>query len=133
MNETAIDTFTAAIEQATIPTAAVFCDDAVLDATVPHWRFTVRGAAAVRAELAGWYAVPGRFEALNRTPLPDGELVEFTRTWDEGGVPHAIHQAHLIHTRDGRIATDVVFCGGRWPASLLAEMEAAQLEADRAG
>jgi hypothetical protein len=32
---------------------------------------------------------------------------------------------HLLTIRDGRIAADTVLCGGRWPASLLAEMEAA--------
>jgi hypothetical protein len=32
---------------------------------------------------------------------------------------------HLLTVRGGLIAADTVFCGGRWPASLLAEMEAA--------
>jgi hypothetical protein len=27
--------------------------------------------------------------------------------------------------RDDKIVADTVFCGGRWPASLLADMEAA--------
>ena len=132
MTITAIDEFTVAIEQATMASAAVFCDDVVLDATVPNWRFTVRGADAVRTELARWYGAPGRFESLHRTPLPDGELVEFTFAWDEDGVPHAIHQAHVVRLRDGRIAADVVFGGGRWPAARLAEMEAAQQAADAA-
>lgn len=112
-------------------TTDVFCDDAELDATVPNWRFTVRGGAAVRAALAGWFGIPGRFEQLRRVPLPDGELVEFLLTWEERGVPHAAHQVHLLRLREGRIAEDVAFCGGRWPAALLAEMEAAQQAADR--
>lgn len=97
-------------------------DDMTLDATVPNWRFTVRGEAAVRAELARWYADPGTFEQLRRTPLPTGELVEFTRRWEEDGVPHAVHQAHILDVSDGRITRDVVWCGGRWSAALLAEM-----------
>jgi len=32
---------------------------------------------------------------------------------------------HVLTVRDDRIVSDMVFCGGRWPASLLAEMEAA--------
>jgi hypothetical protein len=32
---------------------------------------------------------------------------------------------HLLMVRDDQIVSDTVFCGGRWPASLLAEMEAA--------
>ena len=100
----------------------IFCDDAVLDATVPNWRFAVRGGEAVSTELSKWYADPGRFEAVRRSPLPDGELVEFTLTWEEQGQPHACHQAHILRLRDGRIAADTAFCGGRWPAPLLAEM-----------
>jgi hypothetical protein len=32
---------------------------------------------------------------------------------------------HRLTVRDDQIVADTVFCGGRWPASLLAEMEAA--------
>jgi hypothetical protein len=32
---------------------------------------------------------------------------------------------HLLTLADGLIAADTVMCGGRWPAGLLAEMEAA--------
>ena len=45
-------------------------------------------------------------------------------SWQENGVPHAAHRLHLLTVRDGLIVADTVFCGGRWPASLLAEMEA---------
>lgn len=59
-------------------------------------------------------------------PIPDGELVELTLTWVEAGVPHLCHQAHLLELDpDGRITRDTMFCGGRWLADLLAEMEAA--------
>jgi hypothetical protein len=117
-----VDILIEAIEAARVGEATVFAGDAVLDATVPNWRFTVRGGEAVRAQLAGWYADPGRFEQLRRVPLPDGELVEFTLTWEEHGVPHACQQVHLLEVRGGAIARDTAFCGGRWPASLLAEM-----------
>ncbi len=33
----------------------------------------------------------------------------------------------LADSADGRITADTAFCGGRWPASLLAEMEAARV------
>ena len=132
MTETAIDRFCAAIAAAHLGQADVFCEDVVLDATVPNWHFVRRGQGAVRAELSGWFADPGRFDTLRRTPLPDGELVAFDLTWEEGGVPHACRQAHVLALRDGRIAQDTVWCGGRWPASLLADMEEAQRAADRA-
>jgi hypothetical protein len=124
-----VDRLLASIENGTPLPPGIFSPDAALDATVPHWRFNRRGEAAVRDELSGWYHDPGRFEALSRTPLPGGELVEFTLSWEEGGVPHACHQAHVLRLADGRITADTVFCGGRWPASLLAEMA----EAERAG
>jgi hypothetical protein len=93
-----------------------------LDATVPNWRFTVRGREAVLAELSRWYGDPGTFEELKRTPTPAGELVEFTLRWEEDGVPHAVHQAHILEVTADQIARAQVWCGGRWPASLLAEM-----------
>ncbi|HYA44663.1 MAG TPA: hypothetical protein VED59_03590 [Acidimicrobiales bacterium] len=119
-----IDALLAGIEAGAVP-AGVFCEDVVLDATVPNWRFTARGAPAVRAELAHWFADPGDFVDLHRSRLDDGELVEFTLTWDEDGVTHMCHQAHIVRLRDGQIASDTAFCGGRWPASLIAEMAAA--------
>src|SRR6266851_6254289 len=98
----------AGIEAGAVP-GDVFCDDAVLDATVPHWRSSARGAEAVRAELGRWFADPGHFEQLRRSPLPDGELVEFTLTWEEAGVAHMCHQAHVLGLRDGLIANDTAF------------------------
>jgi hypothetical protein len=119
-----IDALLAGIETGAIP-EGVFSDNAILDATVPNWRFTTRGAAAVRAELARWYGDPGTFEDLHRTRLDDGELVEFTLNWEENGVPHRCHQAHILRLRDTQVASDTAFCGGRWPAPLIAEMTAA--------
>ena len=106
----------------------ILCEDIVLDATVPNWRFQVRGSGAVQDELARWYADPGRFGELRRNRIDDGELVEFTLSWEEQGVPHMCHQAHVIRLRGDRIASDTVFCGGRWPEPLLSQMEQAQSE-----
>jgi hypothetical protein len=119
---TAVDRFIAAVEAGVRVDPGVFADDAIVDATVPNWRWTIRGAADVADTFAGWFADPGSFETLRRIPLPGGELIEFTLTWQENGVPHACHQSHRLTLRDGSIVEDTVFCGGRWPASLLAEM-----------
>ena len=117
-----IDRFTQAIATASLPRSGVFADDAVLDATVPNWRYAVNGAADIEAELARWYADPGRFEEIQRTPLENGELVEFVLTWEENGEPHMCHQAHHIEVHDGLITSDRAWCGGRWGAALQAEM-----------
>jgi ketosteroid isomerase-like protein len=124
-DEVVIERFLAAVERGAPLGSDVLSEDVVLDATVPNWRFTVHGAPAVRDELVKWYAAPGRFEDLSRSSVPGGELVRFTLHWEEDGVPHAVHQAHVVSVRDGRVVRDEVWCGGRWPASLLAEMAAA--------
>lgn len=110
--------------------SGVLADDVIVDATVPNWRLTLRGRSAVQEQFATWYADPGGFEEMIRTPIPGGEVVRFLLTWVEQGVPHAVHQAHFIEVDDsGRIRYDQMYCGGRWDAGLLAEME----EADRVG
>jgi len=103
-------------------------DDARLDATVPQWRFERVGAEAVAGALSGWYAMPIVVENVVRRPLPGGEAVELDLSWVEDGVPHAAHQVHLLDLDGDRIAVDTVFCGGRWSASLLAQMEAARVQ-----
>jgi hypothetical protein len=123
-DHTVIDWFLAGISGAQIP-AEVFCDEVVLDATVPNWRYQVRGAPAVAAELAKWYAEPGRFSDVRRTDIPNGELVQFTLTWTEHEVEHRCHQAHVLQLRNSQVLQDTVWCGGRWPADLIAEMQAA--------
>ena len=56
----------AAMEAGVAPPPEVFADAVTLDATVPNWRFTVRGREPVRAQLAEWFRDPGRFEELRR-------------------------------------------------------------------
>lgn len=105
--------------------ASVWEDDAQLDATVPHWRFAVRGGGAIRDQLSGWYPAPGRFEELRRARLRDGEFVEFLLRWEVDGAQYACHQAHVLTVRNERIASHAVWCGGPWDEQLQAEMAAA--------
>jgi hypothetical protein len=124
MNTTVTDRLLTGIESADF-TADLWTADAVFDATVPNWRFAVHGREQINTTLTGWFAEQGRFEEVRRTPLPGGELVEFVLSWTEQGVPHACHQAHILRIENDRIAAHTAFCGGRWSASLLAEMEEA--------
>jgi hypothetical protein len=122
---TAVDELLDAIVSATV-TPALYTAGARLDATVPNWRFTVTGGDAVAEQYRTWFAHPARFEELHRHPTPTGEVVEYTLTWEEGGVPHAAHHVHVLQLdATGRIAEDHVWCGGRWDAAVLAEMAAA--------
>ena len=122
-----IDRFLSGVEAGHLP-YDLFSEDAELDATVPNWRFQVRGGEAVRAELARWYADPGHFLDVERTSVPGGELVEFTLSWMENGVPHRVHQAHILRVAEGRVTRHTAFCGGRWPADLVQQMEQADAE-----
>jgi hypothetical protein len=126
-NEIVVDEFLQAIEKAGIPGCDVWSADATLDATVPNWRLHRTGPDAIRSEYARWFADPAQIGELRRYQVADGsaEVIEYTLSWVERGVPHAAHHLHVLTVRDGRIVADTVFCGGRWPASLLAEMEAA--------
>jgi hypothetical protein len=120
---TTIDTFLDAVTNGRGIPATIYADDAALDATVPNWRFHVAGSAAIATEYGRWFAAPGRFEELDRRSFDGGELVTYTLTWQEAGVPYAAHHAHvLLVGEDGRIQHDTVFCGGRWDAALLAQM-----------
>ena len=129
--DSTVQGFLDAVEAGDIGGCRVWADDAVVDATVPNWRFTITGADAIRAEYGRWFAHPGRFEELRRLPVADGEVVEYLLTWTEGGVPHAAHHVHVLTVRDGAIVADTVMCGGRWSAALLAEM--AEASAARRG
>ena len=126
MTQSPVDTFLAAVEHGSMASCSVWSPDAVLDATVPQWRFRRRGPAAIRAEYAGWFADPAHFEELCRYVVEGGEVVRYLLTWVENGVPHAAHHVHLLAVDGGQITSDTVLCGGRWPASLLAEMQAEQ-------
>ena len=119
-----VERFTAAIEAASIG-EVLFTRDAVLDATVPNWRFTACGAGAVAAELSRWFADPACFETMRRVDIAGGVLLQFDLAWVEQGEPHMCRQAHVLELRDGRIARLTVYCGGRWDSALMAEMGAA--------
>jgi hypothetical protein len=91
-----IDDFLAAIEGASIAKCDAWSRDATLDATVPNWRLRATGPEAIRAEYGRWFADPGSFGELRRFPVSGGptELVEYTLSWTENGVPHAAHHLH---------------------------------------
>jgi hypothetical protein len=84
----------------------------------------VRGTEAIAYQLAEWFNFPGVVEELERHPTPAGEVLSYTVTWVENGVPHAARHVHVLTVEDDRITRDQVWCGGRWPAPLLAKMEA---------
>jgi hypothetical protein len=120
-----IDRFLEAVRTAGFADTDVFANDAVSDSTPPNWRLQVHGAAELRAQYAKWFDHPAELTELRRTPLPDGELLEYTRAWAQDGVPHKAHHIHRLTVAAGTIVEDAHWCGGRWPESLLNEIAAA--------
>lgn len=101
----------------------LYATDATLDATVPNWRFGVRGAAVVVDTYRGWFTHPGAFEELEWSATPDGAVVTYLLAWLEDGDTVRAHHCHVLRLDGaGQITSDVVFCGGRWPSGLVAEM-----------
>ena len=125
MNNDPISDFLKAVEAAAIDETAVYADDAVLDATVPNWRLHAVGQQAIKAEYTKWFSSPATFVALERVPVPDGELVMYEHEWVQDGVRHRGHHAHHLVVRDPKIASDTVWCGGKWAEPLLNDMAAA--------
>lgn len=130
MTDSPVDAFLMAVERGAMASCSVWSPAAVLDATTPNWRSRKQGPTAIRAEYSRWFADPGQFDELRRVPFEGGEVVNYLLTWVENGVPHAAHHTHVLDVEGDRITRDTVLCGGRWPASLLAEMQAAQSAED---
>ena len=105
-------------------TGDVFAADAVLDAVVPRWRFSVTGDQ-IGGQLADWFEHPGVLEELERHRTATGEVVAYTVVSNDVPVPFAARQVHVLTVEDDRIVRDQFWCGGRWTADVLAEMEAA--------
>ena len=72
---------------AAIDDTEVFADDAVLDATLPNWRFNALGSQAIKAEFAKCLTDPAMFLARERIPVPDGELVIYEHRVVQGRCP----------------------------------------------
>jgi hypothetical protein len=98
----------------------------ILDAVVPGWRFSWVGDSAVRNEYSKWFGAPAALEELRRQRTATGEVLEYTLSWFEDGVPHGARHVHVLDIENDRIVADHVWCGGRWPAALLAEMGAVE-------
>jgi hypothetical protein len=108
--------------------AILYAPDAMLDATVPTWRFQKHGGAAIADVWSRWFAEPGQFQELDRHPVTGGEVVRYLVAGHQDGTPFAAHHCHILTLDDdtGLITRHQVWCGGRWYPERLAEMKEAQ-------
>jgi hypothetical protein len=133
MTTDTVTRFLDAISAGTGIPADLFASDCLLDATVPMWRFEQHGPPRVAGQLSHWFADPATLSEVRRQPVDGGEVLQFTLAWTEDGTPMAAHQVHVLDLDDqGRIAHLQVWCGGRWEAGLLAEIEDGLQHARRA-
>jgi hypothetical protein len=117
-----VDAYLDQLAEGVLRTTGLLADDAVFSATVPQWRYQVRGADAVRGELGSWFGVPTRIVEERRIPTEEGEVVVLGLRWEEGGQTWGAHQTHVLTVRDGRIAHLHAACGGRWSPEVLAQL-----------
>ena len=121
---TVVDRFLDGIRAGRLPDD-LYAPDAVLDATVPGWRFQAQGAVPIRAEYQGWFFVPSELLSLERHAFDGGEVVRYLQQAELDGVTYLVHHAHVLKVDDDRIVADTVFCGGRWGPEAVAQMGAA--------
>jgi hypothetical protein len=119
---TVVDAYLEQLQQGVLGATELLADDAVFSATVPQWRFQVRGAEAIRRELGSWYPVPVRIVEERRIPTEGGEVLVLGLRWQEDGETWGGHQTHVITTRTGRIVHLHTACGGRWSPAVLAQL-----------
>jgi hypothetical protein len=121
---TVVDRFLEGIRAGRLPDD-LYIPDAVLDATVPGWRFRAEGAVAIQAEYQGWFFVPSELLHVERHPIEGGEVVRYLQQGEVKGTTFLVHHMHLLRLDGDRIAADTVFCGGQWGPEAVAQMGAA--------
>ncbi len=112
--------------------AALYAPHALLDATVPEWRFQKRGGQSIAEVWSRWFDEPGRFDELDRMRLPDGEVIRYVEASQSNGTTFTVHHCHVLTLDEttGLIARHHVWCGGRWYPPRRAEMAEAQRAED---
>ena len=125
MGSIAVDRFLEAVGGAGFAGTEAFAENAVSDSTVPNWRLQLHSGPEIRAKYSAWFDYPATLAEVRRTPLPDGELLEYTRSWTQDGVPHKGHHIHRFKIVNDQIVEDAHWCGGRWNEGILKEITAA--------
>jgi hypothetical protein len=121
VTSTAVDRFLEVVRTGRVD-PDLYTEDARLDATVPGWRFQAHGPVQIAAEYSSWFSSPSVVHLAERHAIAGGEVVRYVHTLEVGGQTHAAHHVHVLQVRGDRIASDTVFCGGRWGPEVLAQL-----------
>ncbi len=100
----------------------LYRQDAILDASVPQWRYQLQGRDAIRAQHAQEFgSVRGARVAASRvTPTLDGVVVEIEGCFEEDGEECLWREVHILHTDGAAITEHVGYCTGIWDAATIA-------------
>jgi hypothetical protein len=93
--------------------------ETIFDATVPGWRFVLRGAEPIVGQLHHWWPTPAELPSHQVTPTPDGAVVEFERRWHDDGELRGCRQVHVLVLDGQRVRELRITCAGEWDEQTL--------------
>ena len=103
--------------------AELYRPDALLDVSVPQWRYQLQGREAIRQALAEELAplVGGaRVTGQRATRTDDGVVVELEVRFVQDGEERQWREVHLFHTDGTAITEHLNYCTGVWDAATIA-------------
>ena len=103
--------------------AELYRPDALLDVSVPQWRYQLQGREAIRQALAEELAPlagSGRVTGQRATRTDDGVVVELEVRFEQDGEERQWREVHLFHTDGTAITEHRNYCTGVWDAATIA-------------
>lgn len=106
--------------------AGLYAPDAVVDCTVPHWQYEVRGAEEIERVLReDELGVPGRRVSSWRSGSTDDGFHLETEVHFRGQYGEQMWRSlHLFRIEDGQIVEHRLYCSGIWSSADIARHRA---------
>jgi ketosteroid isomerase-like protein len=103
--------------------AELYRADALLDVSVPQWRYQLQGREAIREALveeAGQLTGDARVTGQRSTRTDDGVVVELEVRFVQDGEERQWREVHVFHTDGTAITEHVNYSTGVWDAATIA-------------
>jgi hypothetical protein len=97
--------------------------ETVFDATVPGWRFRLRGTDQIVSQLYHWWPTPAELPSYRVTPTAEGVVLEFERPWLEHGERCGCRQVHVLVLDGERLRELRITCAGKLDEQTLHDIE----------